>query len=367
MEYLKLLILNLLVSINSLKLSKVNLLFENKNFYVSNNEEIIIHIKGSGTQDILGNHFEETNYNIYKGQILLSSNSKQINLGSDTEEISEIRLVFDRKLTSCSYLFENIRIITFVDLLSFDTSEITDMYYMFYGCHSITSINLGVFNTAKVKNFGSIFYECKSLKEIDISKFDTSSATNMASMFGDCILLTSLDLSHFVTKNVESMMSMFNGCTNLASLNLSSFVTSKVEYFNSMFAHCKSLKSLNLSNFITSKGYLMERMFYDCVNLEYINLDKATQSSSLDAWSDFDNIFFNVPKNLVICIHTFPKITSQLSDLTYYANDCTLKINAIKIVQILLMMIIMIKFVKKILINIFQQHIYFIMKKVQIK
>ena len=323
MEYLKLLILNLLVSINSLKLSKVNLLFENKDFYVSNNEEIIIHIKGSGTQDILGNHFEETNYNIYKGQILLSSNSKQINLGSDTEEISEIRLVFDRKLTSCSYLFENIRIITFVDLLSFDTSEITDMYYMFYGCHSITSINLGVFNTAKVKNFGSIFYECKSLKEIDISKFDTSSATNLASMFGDCILLTSLDLSHFVTKNVESMMSMFNGCTNLESLNLSSFVTSKVEYFNSMFAHCKSLKSLNLSNFITSKGYLMERMFYDCVNLEYINLDKATQSSSLDAWSDFDNIFFNVPKNLVICIHTFPKITSQLSDLTYYANDCS--------------------------------------------
>jgi surface protein len=320
MEYIAL-YLNILISIFLLSLSKLHLNINIENFYFLNDEQIIIRIKGSGTQNILGNNFAESQNVIYKDQTILNSNSKQVNIESNNGEYTELRIVYGHKLTSCQYMFENIKTITFIDLSSFDTSEVLDMSYMFYGCHSLTSITLGVFDTRKVQNFASIFYECESLKELDVSKFDTSSANNMGSMFSDCFLLTSLDVSHFVTNNVEAMNSMFNNCSNLLSLNLSGFDTSKVTQFTSMFAHCKSLTSLNLSNFITSKGDLMERMFRNCVNLEYLNLDKATQSNGM--YAAFDMILDGVPKNLVICIHTFQQITSQLSDLTYYANDCT--------------------------------------------
>ena len=164
MEYIAL-YLNILISIFFLSSSKFHLTINIENFYFLNDEQIIIRIKGSGTQNILGNNFAESQNVIYKDQTILNSNSKQVNIESNNGEYTELRIVYDHKLTSCKYMFENIKAITFIDLSSFDTSEVLDMSYMFYGCHSLTSITLGVFDTGKVQNFASIFYECESLKE----------------------------------------------------------------------------------------------------------------------------------------------------------------------------------------------------------
>ena len=308
----------------TISLSKIDLSKNDNLFLLFNDEEITIKIKGSGDQYVLYKTFSSSLSTIYIGSSTVSQTSQnQIKLNTGENDISEIKLVFSNKLTDCSFMFQNLVNIVYIDLSGFDTSQVVKMNYMFYGCHSLTSIVLGTFDTKKVENMGSIFYECNSLKEIDVSGFDTSSVTNMASMFSDCFLLTSIDVSHFITDKVESMASMFNNCSNLVSLDLSSFKTSNVEQFTSMFAHCKTISSLNLSNFITNKATLMERMFSNCVNLEYINLDKATQKSSLSAFDSFDDIFNNIPLNAVICINTFPKITEQLSSLTYHSIDCS--------------------------------------------
>ena len=278
-------------------------------------------------QNVVSDLFNEIPNEVYKGQTLIGSNSRQVNLNNaliiDNGEDIEIKIIFNNKLRNCLYMFYQLKNITFIDLSLFDISEVSTMSNMFYGCHSLTSIVFGKIGASKVEDLGGIFNECGSLREINLSKFDTSLVTNMGGMFADCYLLTSLNLSNFNTTNVEAMNSMFNNCSSLASLDLSSFQTSKVSQFSSMFAHDKSLTSLNLSNFETSQATLMERMFYDCINLEYINLDKATQMTSLSEYANFDMIFMNVPLNLVICIHTFERITSQLPDLKHYANDCS--------------------------------------------
>ena len=289
MEYIFL--FNLLLLIISNNHSKCDL--DKEKYFISmRNEEILLKIKGDGTQKVLSDTFSGSANEIYKGEESLATNSKQIDLGTNSG-IVEIRLVFNQKLKSCNWMFYYIRNALYIDLSSFDTSEVTDFGYMFYGCNSLTSIVFGQFIISNVKNMANIFEGCKSLVELDLSMFDTNSVTNMASMFSECSNLTSLDLSNFDTKEVQDMEYMFDGCTNLVSLNLSNFEISKV----------------------TS----MKKMFQNCNNLEYINLAKASPDSS----PNLDNIFDNVPLNLVICVNNFNSIINKLSSLTYYSVNCS--------------------------------------------
>ena len=315
MEYIFL--FNLLLLIIPIRLSKYEL---NKSKFCSSMkaEEILLKIKGSGQQNVLYKSFSVNADKIYKGSDEIAQNEKQISLGSNSE-IVEVKIVFNEKLTRCDWMFYNLINITYIDLSSFDASKVTNIAYMFYGCHCLTSIVFGQFVTTNVENMGNLFTECESLIELDISMFDTKLVTNMNSIFSDCCRLSSLDVSNFITNKVEDMTNMFNNCSSLVSLDLSNFDTSQVTSFTGMFSHSKSLTSLNLSNFITSKATSMERMFRNCINLEYINLDKANSNSN----PDLNMIFENIPKNLVICINNLNNINSELTDLTYYSNDCS--------------------------------------------
>ena len=110
---------------------------------------------------------------------------------------------------------------------------------------------------------------------------------------------------------------MFNGCSSLTSLNLSNFNTSKVTYMNNMFNGCSSLTSLNLSNFDTSSVINIHDMFNGCVNLEYINLNNFDEKALSDSQSNYINMFYNISKNVVICIEksiTQSKIFPQIEN-----------------------------------------------------
>ena len=289
MEYIFLFNLLLLIIFNNF--SKCDL--DKEKFCISMNvEEVLLKIKGGGTQKVLSDTFTGNANEIYKGVDKLATNSKQINLDTNSG-IVEIKLVFNQKLTDCYWMFNNLKNILYIDLSSFDISEVTNFRYMFYGCHSLTSIVFGKFYTSKAANMESIFEQCKSLVELDLSMFNTNSVTNMASMFCDCSNLTSLDLSNFITDNVEDMGFMFDGCSNLVSINLSNFQISSVTNMN--------------------------KMFRNCINLEYINLAKANPGSS----PNMENIFENVPLNLVICVNNFDSIINKLSSLTYHTKDCS--------------------------------------------
>jgi surface protein len=74
----------------------------------------------------------------------------------------------------------------------------------------------------------NIFEDCTSLEYIDLSSFDTSNVQNFQYSFCNCTSLTSLKLSNFKTSNAFSFKYMFYSCSSLTSLNLPYFDTSQV-------------------------------------------------------------------------------------------------------------------------------------------
>ena len=132
---------------------------------------------------------------------------------------------------------------------NFNTTKVTTMSYMFENCKSLTSLDLSNFNTANVTNMNMMFFDCSSLTSLNLSNFNTSNVTNMGGMFTGCSSLTSLNLSNFDTSNVTNMDGMFWNCSSLTSLDLSSFYTANVTNMHAMFLNCSSLTTtINITN-----------------------------------------------------------------------------------------------------------------------
>jgi surface protein len=118
------------------------------------------------------------------------------------------------------------------------------------------------------------------------------------------------------------MTSMFAHCYSLTSINISSFDTSSVTNLGFMFYHCYSLVSLDLSSFDTSKVTRTIDMFNSCQKLEYINLKNFDENSL----SKYDNTFYNVPNNIVICINEANiknKLLPLIKSKKCYNIDCS--------------------------------------------
>ena len=228
------------------------------------------------------------------------------------------------QVTSMNSMFYYCSLLSSLDLSNFNTSQVTDMYYLFSDCTSLLSLNISNFNTSRITNMGYMFNYCSLLTSLDLSKFNTSLVTLMENMFCNCKSLNSLNLSNFETSLVTNMHSMFADCSILTSLDLSSFNTSKVEDIESMFSGCSFLTSLDLSNFNTSNVLYAGCLFDNCINLEYINLKNFDDKKIVQ--SETQNMFLNVPNNVVICINktiTSLKILSQLTNQKCPIIDCT--------------------------------------------
>ena len=60
------------------------------------------------------------------------------------------------------------------------------MCSMFKGCSSLTELNLINFNTNNVTNMRYMFNGCSSLKELNLNNFNTNNVTDMSGMFSKC-------------------------------------------------------------------------------------------------------------------------------------------------------------------------------------
>lgn len=147
-------------------------------------------------------------------------------------------------VTDMSYMFNECKSLTSLDVSKFNTEKVTKMSEMFWGCKSLTSLDFSNFNTANVTYMYSMFSGCSSLTSLNVSNFDTGNATDMYAMFRDCSSLTSLDVSNFNTANVTDMCEMFSGCSSLTSLDVSNFNTAKVTDVSTMFSGCSALTTI---------------------------------------------------------------------------------------------------------------------------
>ena len=281
---------------------KSNINFDLFHYQVS---KITLKIKGIGDSYILGN---ETNYT-FTG----FKNLKEVYING-------------LKQNTIDYLYYFNQSDNLVELIWDD--DINSCEFMFRKCSNITEINLSNFNTSHVTAMNNMFAFCSSLISLDLSNIDTNHVTRIFAMFYGCISLTSLNLSNFDTSKVKNMQNMFYNCSSLTSLDLSNFKTTIVKNMQYMFYNCSSLTSLNLSNFDTSQVTNIHDMFNGCEKLEYINLNNFNESK-LSEDSDgyyYQNIFKNLPENIVICINeniTQSKIFPQIKNITCHVIDCT--------------------------------------------
>ena len=191
--------------------------------------------------------------------------------------------------------------------------------YSYYFNQAYNYVKLGWHKN--IDNMGYMFNGCSDIKEIDLSNFNTSEATDMRCMFADCKSITSLNLSNFDTSKVTVMFNMFSNCESLTSLDLSSLNTSLIKSMQDVFKNCKSLSSLDLSSFNTINLKALAFTFSGCINLEYINFS----SFIVDSLGWRDNMYQNVPKNIVICVNeqNGAKLIDKLTDLNCIVEDCS--------------------------------------------
>jgi len=145
------------------------------------------------------------------------------------------------------------------------------MSWLFYGCSSLSYLDLSSFDTSQVTEMMSMFCDCYSLTSINFGdNFVTSNVVNMSFMFSNNSLIE-LDLRHFDTRKVKNMQYMFYKCGNLKSLDITSFDISQVTTIFYMFSYCTSLTSLDLHNFDFNKFTSPAIMFY-CKSLKFIDI-----------------------------------------------------------------------------------------------
>ena len=154
--------------------------------------------------------------------------------------------------------------------------------------------------------------DCYDIKEIDMSDFDFSEVTNMESLFSNCISLTSINFHNIDTSKVKNMEKMFYNCSSLLYVDFSFFDTSNVENMNYMFYSCVALFSIDLSNFDISNAITMTSMFEGCLYLEYLNLQNFNEVRL----NNNDNMFKDVPDNMVYCVNTSNNITNIKAKLS---------------------------------------------------
>jgi len=65
-----------------------------------------------------------------------------------------------------------------------------------------------------------VFDGCKSLKELNIINFDTSNVTNMHRMFAECRSLKELNITDFNTVNVTDIEYIFYYCSKSLQMKM---------------------------------------------------------------------------------------------------------------------------------------------------
>ena len=203
-----------------------------------------------------------------------------------------------------------------------DTRNVEDMSAMFYYCTELTEVDVSHFNTEKVEDMSNMFHSCSSLTELEVGNFNTENVIYFNNMFAGCYELSYIDVSDFNTENAENMAGMFSSCSNLLEIDLSNFNTSKVADMCMMFSNCSSLESIDISSFDMSKNPGVISMFCGCSNAQniyYSDTAKAISSRTFDGCTSLDYLY--IPSS-VITIDGCSSVSSGFSALNLPFAGC---------------------------------------------
>ena len=99
----------------------------------NSNSEVIVTIKGTGTQQILTYCSHSDYFFYYPSQLIYNGNTKagDIKVYNLQNDLTEVRIIFNQEIKQCNMMFYGLSNITKIDLSKFDSSKVTSMMSMF--------------------------------------------------------------------------------------------------------------------------------------------------------------------------------------------------------------------------------------------
>ena len=171
-----------------------------------------------------------------------------------------------------SFMFNDCKSLTSIDLSRFDTSNATDMKRMFAGCESVTELDVSRFDTSNVKSMFWMFRKIRTAKRLDLRSFDSENLINVYGMFAYSNTVEHIYFSeNFTLENVVRMDHMFHSCTVLKEADLYYFNTSNVVNMDSLFMYDRALEMVIFGpNFNIDNTMNIYYMFFSCDKLKVI-------------------------------------------------------------------------------------------------
>ncbi len=157
--------------------------------------------------------------------------------------------------------------------------------YLFSSLFNLVSIDFnGCFYTGNTTSLYMCFDECASLQYIDLNSWDVSNVNEISYLFAMCTSLQEVKMDNWDVSNLEYTTFAFSGCYSLNEIDINSWDVSNVINVCAMFSACTSLTSIDLSNWmldIENEEFECRGMFYNCSSLEEVqigNLDVEDES-----------------------------------------------------------------------------------------
>jgi hypothetical protein len=131
-----------------------------------------------------------------------------------------------RSIPSRERMFCNLTNLTSVNITNLPLNPLSSLEYFFNGCSSLNEngiLGLETIDFTKVSNM-KYFFAKTAVTYLDLTSYDTGNVTNFEGCFNNCtklISITGLDLSTwntFVTAGVNNMTAIFSGCSNLETI-----------------------------------------------------------------------------------------------------------------------------------------------------
>lgn len=210
-------------------------------------------------------------------------------------------------------LFEDIKLVRYIDITNVITSELTNMKNMFKGCTGLEELRWRI-NSKKVVDMSGLFEGCLSLSRVDLNILNTSKVIDMSRMFASTAF-EKLDLRNFDTHNVKNYVGMFEECSELEDIDISHFVFNGEIGIQGMFRWCDSIKEIDLSGIdYTSMSIInISGLFYGCSDVLKINMGEIPL-----AYKDIlmNALFKKCNKLEVLVMHGYADdVTNELKQL----------------------------------------------------
>lgn len=160
---------------------------------------------------------------------------------------------------STNYMFADFKSLKSIEWNNVaSTKDTISMRQMFSGCCKLEYLDLSSWDVSNVKSMSGMFVECKKLKKIEWFKFNTSKVEDVSYMFTNCHSLRDVNLSGFDTSSLLTCKKMFKRC-GVEKVNLGHwYPTSPIKELNveDMFHTTGLLSVLVTNNPIVQELYL---------------------------------------------------------------------------------------------------------------